>query len=361
MSRERPKATTLRQANACEYLGSPLYAALLRRVARETDEGGPCADALAAHADAPDGDAVPLRLLGGVHALVLSGRAPDLAAHYPSVGGVFDPDRPDAAWPAFRDAVAGHPEWIRDWLCRPPQTNEVGRASLLLTGLLWAVRESPLPVRLFAVGAGAGLNLRPDLFRYTSGEWAWGPADSPVTLADAWEGPVPSWLREPATLNVVHRGGCDLAPVDPATDAGALALRAYVWPDQAERAARLDGAIALARREPADVETLGAADHLAGVRLETGTLTVVWHSVMRQYVPGEEWTRVHAELDRLAGEATGDAAFAHLTFEPEEDGAFFLTRRHGRGPAERTIRARPHGLPARQVDTALAPHGKEDG
>lgn len=350
MSRERLKAMTRSQAKACEYLGSPLYAALMRCLAREIDEGGPCADALAPYGDAPDDDAVVLRLFGGVHALVLSGRAPDLAAYYSGTGKVFEPNRPDAAWPAFRDAVAAHPQWVRAWLRRPPQTNEVGRASLLLTGLLWAVRESPLPVRLFELGAGGGLNLRPDLFRYTSGDWAWGPADSPVALADVWEGPVPPWLRDPPALTIAHRAGCDLTPLDPATDAGALALRAYVWPDQSERAARLDGAIALARSEPATVEAIGAADHLAGIRLEAGTLTVVWHSVMRQYVPTEEWTRVRAELRRLADAATPDAAFAHLAFEPEAAGGFVLTGRHGNGRTLTTIRARPHGLFARMAD-----------
>jgi Uncharacterized protein conserved in bacteria (DUF2332) len=59
-----------RQAQACRALGSPLYAELLERSA----------------ADAP-GSALAPRLMGAVHLLVLEGRAPSLARHYPSVGG----------------------------------------------------------------------------------------------------------------------------------------------------------------------------------------------------------------------------------------------------------------------------------
>ncbi|MEV1289686.1 DUF2332 family protein [Micromonospora sp. NPDC049679] len=130
MSRERAAAMIEYQADACASLGSGLYAALLTRAAQDVLSGGPCAGAVAGYEDAPGPHAIALRLLGGVHALALTGRAPDLAAHYPSAGGAFDPDRPDAAWPAFRATVADHMPWVRDWMTRPPQTNEVGRANL---------------------------------------------------------------------------------------------------------------------------------------------------------------------------------------------------------------------------------------
>lgn len=359
MSQERAAVMVEHQARGCAELGSPLYAFLLERVARDVRAGGPCAQALAGYEDAPGPDAVALRLLGGVHALALTGRAPDLAACYPSTGGVFDSDRPEPCWQAFRVAVAAEMEWVRDWMTRPPQTNEVGRANLLITGLLRAAQSGPLPVRLFELGSSAGLNLRADRFRYVSDGFAWGPADSPVLLEGTWACAPPAWLAGAAAgqpdLKIVERRGCDLTPIDPLSPEGALALRAYVWPDQTARAARLEGALRVAARVPAGVEAVGAADFLAAVRLVPGTITVVWHSIMRQYVPAAEWARVEAELDRLATAATAEARFAHVSFEPRRVGdrhRFRLAVRLGGAAEEVLAEAPPHGLPAREVTTA---------
>jgi hypothetical protein len=93
-------------------------------------------------------------------------------------------------------------------------------------------------------------------------------------------------------------------------------LRAYLWPDQADRAARLDGALRTAAQVPATVDAVGAADFLAGIRPEPGTLAVVWHSILRQYVPATEWARIERQLDRLAAAGTPEAPFARISFEP---------------------------------------------
>ncbi|MDH6126651.1 DUF2332 domain-containing protein [Kitasatospora sp. GP82] len=354
MSLEHAIAMIGHQADACAELESPLYAALLRRVARDVRDGGPCAAAIAGYEDAPGPDAIALRLLGGVHALVLTGRAPALAAHYPSAGGSFDPGETDAIWSAFRSTVAAELPWIRDWMTRPPQTNEVGRANLLITGLLHALARYPLPVRIFELGASAGLNLLADRFRYESAGFAYGQAESPVLLPDAWHGAPPAWLTGPQpTVSVTERRGCDLTPIDPVSPEGSLALRAYVWADQPARAARLDGALQLAATTPVPVEPLGAAEFLGAVEPAEGTLTVVWHSVMRQYVPAEEWALVEAELERLARTSTTAAPFAHIAFEPRRVGKehrFLLTVRTGRAGEQVIAEARPHGLPARTVD-----------
>ncbi|MEV4558961.1 DUF2332 domain-containing protein [Kitasatospora sp. NPDC049285] len=340
------------QAEACAELGSPLSAALLRRAAEDLAEAGPCAEAIAGHEDAPGPAAIALRLLGAVHALVLSGRAPALAVHYPSAGGRFDPADPDAPWPAFRATVAAELPWIRDWLTRPPQTNEVGRANLLLAGLTWAQRElstGPLPVRLFELGSSAGLNLLAEQFRCASPGFSYGPADSPVLLADAWRGDPPPWLPDAPLQQVVERRGCDPTPIDPRSAAGSLALRAYVWADQLPRLSRLDGALQLAAGTPAPVAPLGAAAFLREVEVAEGTLTVVWHSVMRQYVPADEWQSVEGELARLATAAGPSAPFVHLALEPRRVGAehrFLLTARLGAGRERVLAESVPHGLPA---------------
>jgi len=357
--RERAAEMFAWQSRACAALGSGLHAVLLARAADDVRAGGPCADAVAGYEDAPGPDAIALRFVGGVHALVLAGRAPALAGYYPSVGGVFEPDRPEAVeacWQAFRAAVAAELPWVRDWMTRPPQTNEVGRSNLLVTGLLWAARSTPLPIRLFELGSSAGLNLRPEQFRYLADGFSWGPADSPVRLAGAWRGDPPAWLAGAGTaqpeLTVAERRGCDLTPIDPLSEGGALALRAYVWADQDARFTRLDGALRLAAATPVRVEAIGAAEFLAGVELRPGTLTVVWHSIMRQYVPAEEWARVDAELTRLAAESTPEAPFVYIAFEPERVGERFPFRLSVRqGQDERVVlaEANPHGIPATAV------------
>ena len=87
-------------------------------------------------------------------------------------------------------------------------------------------------------------------------------------------------------------------------------------------------------------------DFLARVDVEPGTLTVVWHSVMRQYVPEAQWRRVEAELDRLAAASTSDAGFAHICFEPDQAGQYQLALRLGSAPHQVLAQAPAHGLPA---------------
>ncbi|MDM4721420.1 DUF2332 domain-containing protein [Micromonospora sp. WMMA1363] len=357
MPYDQAAAAMEKQAQACRNMDAGLYADLLVRAADDVRAAGPCADVVEGYADAPVSAVVPLRVLGGVHALVLTGRAPELARFYPSAGGAYRAGDANAAWTAFRAVVATERDAVRAWLPRPPQTNEVGRANLLLAGLLHAVAETgQRPVRLIELGASAGLNLRADRFRIVSGDFAWGPVDSPVVLPDAWRGGVPGWLRDTThtvpELTVVERLGCDTTPLDPESAAGALALHAYVWPEHTARAARLAGALDLAARMPVEVVPAGAADFLAGIRPEAGTLTVVWHSVMRQYVPAQEWARVIDELARLGAAATPDAPVAHLLFEPYPRAGryrFQLRARLNTRPERLLAEAHPHGLPARAI------------
>src|ERR1017187_4351247 len=75
------------QAQACEMLGSPLYGSLLRHAAADLLVGGPTADVLEGHLSDRGRSALALRMLGGAHALALTGQAPELAAFYPSAVG----------------------------------------------------------------------------------------------------------------------------------------------------------------------------------------------------------------------------------------------------------------------------------
>src|ERR1700691_4513108 len=118
------------QALACEALGSPLYAGLLRHAADDLLAGGPTAQVLDGHFDDPGRTALALRMLGGVHALVLTGQASELARFYPSAGGTADAGPgADLAWPAMREVLAAQRDEVRSWLSHPPQDHEVRRGA----------------------------------------------------------------------------------------------------------------------------------------------------------------------------------------------------------------------------------------
>ena len=334
------------QAEACAALGSPLYEFLLQRVADDVEAGGPAYDVLRGHQDDPGPSALALRLMGGAHRLVLERRAPALALTYPSVGGTGDHD---GAWAALRDLLADQRDELRASLGQAPQTNEVGRSAALIGGLLHLAARDPRPLRLVEIGASAGLNLRADRFRIElSDGHSVGPASSAVLLRDPWAGPEPP-LRDP--LVVVERLGCDVAPVDPTTAEGRLRLTSYVWPDQPERLARLRGALLVAAEVPAIVEPSGAADFLDRLSLRAGTTTVVWHSVMWQYLDPSEQARAEARLAALGSQASEAAGFARLALEPRRrtPGAaheFLVTLQAWPGGEELVLgAAAPHGVP----------------
>src|SRR5690349_3443118 len=80
------------QATACAQSSSPLYGRVLEAVVADLRAGGVTAELLTSRGDDPLGSALALRFLGSVHRIVLDGRAPELAAFYPSVGGTADGD-----------------------------------------------------------------------------------------------------------------------------------------------------------------------------------------------------------------------------------------------------------------------------
>lgn len=305
------------QAAACAEMGSGMYAELLTRAADDVVAGGVVGDLLSGFTEDPDDAAVGLRLLGSVHRLVLERRAGALAAFYPSVGGTFEPV---GAWREIVRLFEEQPEAVSEWLDRPPQTNEAGRAAALYGGLLHLpALEDPrglgeLPVRLFELGASAGLNLRADHFCYLdAGGRRFGAETGPLVVVDAWRG---RELTEWPGLRIVERLGCDVRPVDPSTPEGRLLLTAYVWPDQRARLDRLRAAMEVARELPARVRREEARSFVRGLDLADGATTVVWHSVMWQYLSAAEQVDVAGRLEELGAAATARRPFVHLRCEP---------------------------------------------
>ena len=137
-------------------------------------------------------------MASALHALVLQGEAPDLAAVYPPQA---EPD-PSRLRLALTLAVEQHRPFIAAVLASPPQTNEVGRSAVLLGGFLQIAAETGLPLRLLDIGGSAGLNMVWDRYGYRLGAGTWGDPASPVQLAPAWSGPLP---RLDAAVHVASR------------------------------------------------------------------------------------------------------------------------------------------------------------
>lgn len=334
------------QRVGCESAGSPLYAAVLsamvEELAVEGVRGAACRRIFAPCAGAAFGDAVVLRFLAGVHELVLTGRVPDLARHFPSVGGAPGPGLTDD----FFDVVVAHEADLAVAMALPVQTNEVGRSAALLVGFL-ALGVDGRPMRVLEVGASAGLNLWFDRYRYESADAAWGPADSPLRFVDPYAGRAPSG-RWP---EVIDRRGCDLAPIDPATDAGQLRLRSLVWPDQTARRRRLDDAIGIVGARPSVVDRADAVDWVEEqlARPTRGVLTVVTHSIVLQYLPIERRRRLVAAVEAAGRRAGADAPLAWLRMEPAGERAEVRLTTWPDGPVTVVAASGFHGPPVAVV------------
>ncbi len=306
--RDAVLAAFRKQIGWCQSLGSPFTAAVLRVLAEDIAAGGAMTSFLAGWPGNPLADALPLRLAGALHALMLNGTCPSLAACYP-------PTQAPGLADAIRSALAEHAGFVQDFIASPPQTNEVGRSAVLLGGFLRVAAETGHALRLLEIGASAGLNLVWDRYRYRLGRLAWGDPASPLLLAPDWDGPEPPHTD---ALRVVERRGCDVAPIDTRDPACRLRLRAYVWADQQDRLSRLDRAIGIAADAGYPVERADAA-LWAGCRLrETrdGCTTVFYHSIMWQYMPEASRTAIQRDIQQAGDAATTTAPFAWLRFEP---------------------------------------------
>ena len=380
-SASRTAELLLLQGGHCAALGSPFYGAMLARAAQDAGRGGPTYELLKDEpAPGPRGDALGLRLMAAAHRLALEGRAPEWATFLPSVreaaaaplvdassghvpsgaGLGAAPTDPlavhdiEAAWQALRDLIATRADELRPLVALPCQTNEVGRSAALAFGFFAAARTG-LPLRLLEVGASAGLNLRFDHFRFGGGGASWGPEESPVNLEGLWlEGP-----PLPTDLRVVERAGCDRRPVDLSTEEGRLSLLSSVWADQQPRFARLRGALEIARRVPAPVVEADLSAWLPAQLEEArpGQATVVYHSIVDEYLPSATRQAFHECLDAAGARATGDAPLYWLRLEPFPDQRTYgVTLKSWPGGTERLLaHSGPHGNDVRPAPRADGP------
>ena len=300
------------QGAGCAALGSPFYESLCDELVLDVEQDGPVGRLLAPFAAAPFEAGYVLRLLAGVHRLVLAGDAPALAEHYPSVGGDGDARR---AMAAMRELLVEPRHEVLEALSRPPQTNEVGRSVALASGLLVIANEVGMPLWVREVGASAGLNLRVDSYWYEQGGEGWGNGASTVRFVDLWEGGVPPF--EPGA-EIVDRRGCDRNPIDLTADEGALTLLSYVWPQPAQRFARAQAAITMAHDTPVIIDRADVDVWLPHQLEERrpGSTLVVFHSVVWQYLDQATRTAMRTHLREAGKAASRNAPLAWLRLEP---------------------------------------------
>ena len=228
---------------------------------------------------------LPLRLLGGLHYLVLAGLA---------------------SWDDIDAALDEHGEFLsRHAAEQQVQTNEVQRSWGLLPAFLTVADGRPLD--LLELGPSAGLNLVWDRYAYRYRTGSWGASE--LVLAGDDRVPPPAGLFSRQVV-VARRRGIDRSPVDATTEHGARVLQSFVWADQAERLERLRRAIEILRRDPPEliegdyVELLGP---LLADRDDEAQL-ILFQTASTMYLTAEQLERLGAVLE----EAARDRPFTYI-------------------------------------------------
>ncbi|MCU1392716.1 MAG: hypothetical protein JWM34_1144 [Ilumatobacteraceae bacterium] len=303
------------QAASCAGAGSPLYAALLDGVLADYRAGGVSSTLLDGVTDQPVHDALPLRYLATAHRLALSGRAPHLAEHYPSCGGHWEGD-PSVVTAFVETAGSNHDAFVAG-LRRNVQTNEVGRAAVLASGFAWIAGRFGLPLDQLEVGTSAGILSRWDRFGFDTGRSSCGDHASALQFGPSW------WIEGDAHLGtdptVVRRRASDISPIDVTTDDGRTTMLSFVWPDQMVRVERLRTAMQVAAEVELPIDRADAGQWLAE-QLDQGLAadraTVVFHSIVWQYLPSTTREALRAALSAAGATATERNPLCWLRMEP---------------------------------------------
>ena len=252
--------------------------------------------ALSAIEKAPARKRQPTLILAALHDLALAGLAPALAAAYAAGDG-------DAAASAAIDTLTRMTDSVvAVAMRRQPRSNETGHCAVLYPAIAEAAqRAGAHAVGLIDVGCSAALNLNVDRvgITYSDGQ-SLGDPSSVVQLSCSAVGDRPIPVR--AIPEVVARVGIDHDPVDVTDADDARWLRACVWPDQPELAARLDAEMALTATAPPLLLQGDAVDVLpdAFARVPADALPVVTTTWALSRLPLERRLRFLQRLDEAA-------------------------------------------------------------
>lgn len=311
MTEDKARAAFAQQSQACAGLGSGFMAQLMRLCATNDWPQSPITDRIFNWQGdpGPSGQSVPLRLAGALHALHLQGHAA-LALVYPPQA-----TSDTLLWAAVCDVIARDAPVLNQWLDRPPQTNEVRRAAVLIALGHWLADRFGLPIRCSELGASAGLNLHWDDYALAIDDQIFGPAAPALTLAPDWTGVLPPIARP----QVIGRAGVDLNPLCVGDPHDASRLQAYLWPDQPERQAITQAAMKTATTQ---VDKGDAIDWLASqLPHQAGQLHLIYTTIAWQYFPVERQAAGTAAIVAAGQAARDDTPLAWFGMEPDGHGS----------------------------------------
>ncbi len=303
------------QATHAEQNGAPCTARVVRALAKVRDGGTATGRRIANWQGLTLKDAMPLRMTGGLHHLLLSGQDDRLARVYS--GEISDQSQIDQM---VCDLVERFDAQLLPWLDGPPQTNEAGRSASIMAGLLWLAQHVAPRFELFELGASAGVNTMLDLYHYRLGSTLVGPVDSPMQIEPDWLGEGGSPPAPPSDFTIASVCGCDVAPIDLSDRASALRLKSYVWPDAPARMARIDAAIHLASENPPKLVKQDAEQFVADLlRLpqDAGTTRAMFHSIMWQYMPASAQDAITDAFEKAGAGATPERPLAWVSLETD--------------------------------------------
>ena len=301
----------LQQAESCRSLGSAMYSSLFTDLAADYADGGRTYALLAGRSLRPVHDAVPLRLAGAIHRVVLQGKDDRLARHYPSVGG-----KPAEDFTAdFIGYMRDHLEDIENGLATQVQTNEVGRSVAHLVLSHWITTLGVEEFNLLEIGASAGLNLNFDRFYGCFGQLRMGDPSSSLRFMGDWFSNAPDVPRIGATA--ISKRGCDISPIDVTQPGDESRLLSFVWPDQRLRLERLRSAIAIAKTHRPLVDQ-ASADEWITQQLErtNGHATLIFHSIVWQYLGTQTQNKLKQAIYNAGKTATATHPIVWARMEP---------------------------------------------
>jgi hypothetical protein len=253
---------------------------------------------------------LPLRLLAGLHYLVL--------AH-------------QASWDDVGAALDQHAEFLARWAIEQDvQTNEVQRAWGLLPAFLSVADARPLDV--LELGPSAGLNLLWDRYRYRYSTGTWGAG--PLELSGDDRVPPPAELLQ-RQVSVERRRGIDLNPVDVTTEHGARLLQAFVWADQTARLERLRRAIDVVRHDPPELMRGDYVESLPALLRDRqdGTQLIVFQTASTMYLDAGAAELLRAALHEAARDEP--LVFISTGHAPDDNGFALEVERYPDGRAAR--------------------------